>query len=111
MLIWILAKKEFRLLLRDPKAAIILLVMPFLFILVLGVSLGEGFGQKADARLRVSIVVLDEGLRTGVPFSKPSWASVVQSDLAETGGIRLEIITSREEAQRLVDNSKRAAIL
>jgi ABC-type Na+ efflux pump permease subunit len=111
MLIWILAKKEFRLLLRDPKAAIILLVMPFLFILVLGVSLGEGFGQKPDARLRVSIVVEDQGLPKGVPFPKTSWAKVVQRDLAETAGIRLEIIERREEAQRLVENSKRAAVL
>src|SRR5262245_59334282 len=60
-MIWTLAKKELRLLLRDPKAAVILLVMPFLFILVLGVSLGEGFGQKPDDRLRISIVELDRG--------------------------------------------------
>jgi ABC-type Na+ efflux pump permease subunit len=110
-LIWVLAKKEFRLLLRDPKAAVILLVMPFLFILVLGVSLGEGFGQKPDARLRVSIVILDKRLPAGVPFPKTSWASVVQRDLAETAGIRLEIIEGREEAQRLVDSGKRAAVL
>ena len=34
------------LLLRDARAAIILLLMPVVFILVLGLSLGEGFGQK-----------------------------------------------------------------
>jgi ABC-type multidrug transport system permease subunit len=62
MVIWTLAKKDLRLLLRDARAMIILLAMPLIFILVLGVSLGEGFGQKAEDRLRVSVLVLDEGL-------------------------------------------------
>jgi ABC-type multidrug transport system permease subunit len=152
-MIWTLAKKEFRLLLRDPKAAIILLVMPFLFILVLGVSLGEGFGQKPDDRLRVSLVDLDEGppryfdrpamlreaaawltwVAGAVPagavdtgalgalglarvnsrgwFPRQSWAKVVQRDLAETAGIRVETIPSLEKARELVRDSKRAAVL
>jgi ABC-type Na+ efflux pump permease subunit len=110
-MIWTLAKKELRLLLRDPKAAIILLAMPFLFILVLGMSLGEGFGQKPDNRLRVSLVDQDQGLPAGTKFPKTSWAKVVQRDLAETAGIRVEIIGSREEAQRLTRDGKRAAVL
>ena len=44
MRIWILAKKDLRLLIRDPRAVVVLLAMPFIFILVLGISLGEGFG-------------------------------------------------------------------
>ncbi|HYT88416.1 MAG TPA: ABC transporter permease [Gemmataceae bacterium] len=59
---WTLAKKDLRLLLRDPRAGVILLAMPLIFILVLGVSLGEGFGQKPADRLRVSLVDLDEGV-------------------------------------------------
>ena len=39
---------------------VILLAMPLIFILVLGISLGEGFGKKAT--LRVSVVNLDRGL-------------------------------------------------
>lgn len=62
MVIWTLAKKELRLLVRDARAVVILLAMPIIFILVLGVSLGEGFGQKPADRLRVSVLVLDEGL-------------------------------------------------
>jgi ABC-type multidrug transport system permease subunit len=152
MVIWTLAKKEWRLLLRDPRAGIILLVMPFIFILVLGLSLGEGFGQKPDDRLRVSLVDLDEGYIEPVPGIKetlaafawtphpgvtPSavdvhqwaaatfavshrmrrfpldetWAKVVQRDLAETAGIRVEVIPSLEEAQRLIAGSKRSAIV
>jgi ABC-2 type transport system permease protein len=47
MVIWTLARKDLRLLVRDARALVILLVMPLMFIVVLGVSLGEGFGQKA----------------------------------------------------------------
>src|SRR5947209_11991794 len=61
MAFWTIAKKEARLLLRDPRAGFILLAMPFLFILVLGLSLGESFGQKPDDRLRVSLVDEDAG--------------------------------------------------
>ncbi len=61
-ILWTLAKKDLRLLLRDPRALVILLIMPLLFIFILGISLGEGFGQKPEDRLRVSVVVLDEGV-------------------------------------------------
>jgi ABC-type multidrug transport system permease subunit len=61
MRIGTLAKKDLRLLMRDPRALIILLAMPLLFVLVLGLTLGEGFGHKADEKLRVSVLNLDEG--------------------------------------------------
>jgi len=143
---WILALKDLRLLIRDPKAAIILVAMPFIFILVLGLSLGEGFGQKPDDRLRISLVDLDQGyvpakVREGLAWfvaappvasvgnvlaasqlseanSTPdfprmlgTWAQRVQQDLAQTAGIRIELIASREDAIRLVDDRRRAAVL
>jgi ABC-type transport system involved in cytochrome c biogenesis permease component len=140
MATWTLAKKDLRLLLRDRRAVVILLAMPFVFILVLGMSLGEGFGQKPDDRLRVSVVNLDWGYRqfesvalwSATPglgslagearivgmlaFGQAAstfepWSKVVLRDLAQTGGIRVEIIGSRAEAKRLVDTSKRAAVL
>jgi ABC-type Na+ efflux pump permease subunit len=144
MTTWTLAKKDLRLLLRDRRAVVILLVMPFIFILVLGMSLGEGFGQKPDDRLRISVVDLDRGyveqlplrealslltatpglgsmagemrvagmlaLQKGIASFEP-WSKVVQRDLAETGGIRVEIIPSRDEAKRLVQESRRAAVM
>src|SRR5215218_10118442 len=61
--IWTLARKDLRLLVRDARAAVILLLMPVVFILVLGLSLGEGFGQKTDDRVRVTVVNLDKGYR------------------------------------------------
>jgi ABC-type Na+ efflux pump permease subunit len=113
MLVWILARKDLRLLLRDPRAIVVLLAMPLIFILVLGMSLGEGFGQKPDDRLRISVVDLD------VPYADPEekdakpirWSEVVERDLAKTAGIRVEVIPSLDEATRLVDSSKRAAVL
>jgi ABC-type Na+ efflux pump permease subunit len=106
MIIWTLARKDLRGLVRDPKAIGILLLMPLLFILVLGVSLGE-----ADSRLRVSLLDLDEGPPPGPGFKQKSWAEVVQDDLIKTAGIRVEVIRSRAEAERLVRTGKRAAVL
>jgi ABC-type Na+ efflux pump permease subunit len=139
MVIWTLAKKDLWLLLRDPRALVILLAMPFIFILVLGLLLGEGFGQKPDHRLRVALVDLDEGylgpvavreslawltatpgvglpvvgplaFRQALPGFKP-WSKVVQQDLAQTAEIRVEIIPTLEEAKHLVEHSRRAAVL
>lgn len=115
-MIWTLAKKDLRLLLRDRRAVVILLAMPFIFILVLGLSLGEGFGQKPDDRLRVSIVDLDQGISNPemirvAPFGAEPWSKVVQRDLAQTAGIRVEIINSRAEAENLVNDGKRSAVL
>lgn len=113
MLIWTLAKKDLRLLLRDPRAMVVLLAMPLIFIMVLGVSLGEGFGQKPDDRLRISIVDLDEGFPDPDNDDGPrlEWSKTVERDLAQTAGIRVEIIPTLAEAEELVRNSKRAAVL
>jgi ABC-type Na+ efflux pump permease subunit len=109
MVIWTLAKKELRLLLRDRLAAVILLVLPLLFVLVLGLLLGESFGQKPDERLRVSLVDLDRGPCGLSGYA--TWADVVRQDLAETAGIKVEIIPTEEEASQLIRDHKRAAIL
>src|ERR1700686_1654164 len=104
MIIWALAKKETRLLLRDRMAVVVLLGMPLVFILLWGLMLGENFGQKnADEKLRVFLVDLDEGegLSPGVPWSKE-----VYKDLNETGGIRVEPLPNIDEAQRLIRKHK-----
>jgi ABC-type multidrug transport system permease subunit len=112
---WILAKKEFRVLLRDPWSAILLLVMPLLFIFVLGLLLGEGFGQKSDDRTRVVIVNLDEGVgenETTLPDKKGGkWSDQVFYDLEKTAGLRVETLTNEAEARRLVREHKLASVL
>jgi len=107
-IIWTLVKKELRLVLRDPVSLLLLFVLPLLFILVFGLFVGEGFGQKPDNRLRIMLLDLDHG--SGLNPGEP-WSHVVQRDLAETAGIRLETITQREDAERLIREHKQAAIL
>src|SRR6266545_4876590 len=111
MAILTLAAKDLRLLLRDPRSAVILLLTPLLLILVLGLALGEGFGEKPDERLRISIVNLDDGLKEKVAFPEKKWSEVVIDDLSATQDIRLEIITDRAEAERLVAKNRRAAVI
>src|SRR4051812_9673607 len=83
MLIWTLAKKDLRLLARDARAVIILLAMPLIFILVLGVSLGENFGKKPSEGLRVTVLDLDEGLpaaaRPGMLREGLGWLALMPS--------------------------------
>ncbi|HEY1192505.1 MAG TPA: ABC transporter permease [Gemmata sp.] len=111
MAVLTLAAKDLRLLLRDPRSAVILLLTPLLLILVLGLALGEGFGEKPDERLRISIVNLDRGLPGPVPFPEKRWSEVVIDDLSATQDIRLEIITDRAEAEKLVAKNRRAAVI
>ena len=149
MVIWTLAKKDMRLLVRDARALIILLAMPLIFILVLGVSLGENFGKKPSEGLHVTVLNLDEGihglgdragmLREGLAgwrsrqpgrrplasrcrrslaranyptwFPREKWSKLLLRDLNETGDIRVEFVKDRAEAEALVRNSQRAAVL
>lgn len=116
MTIWTLARKELRLLLRDRLAALMLVVMPLLFILILGLLLGEAFGQKPDDRIRVMVLDLDRGpseTETPRSYLEPgkTWAQVVQDDLKDTAGIRIERLQTREEADRLIAEHKQAAII
>jgi ABC-type Na+ efflux pump permease subunit len=107
-----IASKDFRLLRRDYRSAIILLATPLIFVAVLSVVVGEGFGQKPDDRLRVSVVNLDDGLPPDAgAFPGKKWSEVVLDDLAGTAEIRIELIGSREEAEKLIRNGKRSAVL
>lgn len=120
MVTWSLALKDLLVLIRDRRALVALLAMPFVFLVVLGVSLGEGFGQKPDERLRVSIVDLDQGYEeanspsapaTAEKYPPATWAKVIQDDLAMTAGIRIEVIPTRAQAEALIRSSSRSAVL
>jgi len=139
MRIWLIARKDLRLLFRDPRAAILLLLMPIVFILMLALLLG-----RMDDRVRVSLVDMDQGdrfalIREGMarfavtghggfdgdlltaaalaganratrPPTEP-WSQVVLRDLDQTAGIRVEKIPTRELAEQLVRDNKRSAVL
>jgi ABC-type Na+ efflux pump permease subunit len=115
MAIWTLAKKEILLLARDWRAAVLLLLMPLLFILILGLLLGEAFGQKSDDRIRFMIVDLDQGPidpTVDVGSEKAAtWAEQMRNDLKDTAEVRIEVLDSEEEARRLVALHKQAAVL
>lgn len=107
-----IAGKDLRLLLRDPRSAVILLVMPPAMILVLGLSLGEGFGQKPDDRIRISIVNNDAGLpEYSETFPKRPWSQILLDDISDTADIRIEMIQNRDEAERLVKSGKRSTVI
>ncbi|MGL4419319.1 MAG: ABC transporter permease [Gemmataceae bacterium] len=107
-----LATKDLRLLVRDARSALILLLMPLVLILILGVSLGEVFGRKPDDRIRISIVVEDEGVAAGTLDAPPKpWSTIVLDDLTDTANIRVERIPSRADAERLVRNGERSAVV
>ncbi len=111
MAILTLASKDLRLLLRDVRSAVILLITPLLLILVLGLALGEGFGEKPDDRLRISIVNLDRGLSRYQQFPEKPWADVVIDDLSATQDIRLEMIPDKPTAEKLIARGSRPAVL
>ena len=108
-----IARKDLRVLLRDPRSVVILLIMPLILILILGLSLGEAFGSKPDDRIRISVVVLDNGLPADPnrDFPTKPWAEIVIDDLSDTADIRVERIATLEKAERLVTNGDRAAVV
>ncbi len=116
----LLIAKDLRQAWRDPRALVVLLLMPLLLVAVLGLSVGEGFGQKADDRLRISIVDLDEGYTAADELAAAStehqpivyhWNQTIEHDLAATAGIRVELIKTQEEADDLIARGRRAAVL
>lgn len=137
MVIPTLAAKELRLLLRDPRAVLLLLATPFVLIVVLGMILGEGFGQRPDDRLRIAVVNLDQGYAVpqavswltlaSQPGSLPAgvagvlatqqalvgqaWSRQVLRDLALSAEVKVELIPDRATAQRLLAERRRAAVL
>lgn len=108
MLIGTLVKKELRLLARDPRVVILLLAMPLVLILTVGLLVGDTFGLKSDNLRRFYVVDLDQG--SGLNPGEP-WSRVVIRDLADTAGIKVEVIDGRDQAVELIRNHKIPAVL
>ena len=107
-----IAAKDLRLLLRDPRAAVILLLMPVVLILVFGLSIGEAFGRKPDDRIRITVVNLDSATpHDASGFPPKRWSEIVLDDLSGTADIKIELIETREEAERMVRRGERSAII
>ncbi len=107
-----LAAKDLTLIRRDPRAAVILLVMPILLVLVLGVTVGGAFDPNKKEQLRISVVNLDVGLPADAgPFPDRPWSQFLLDDFAGTADIKVESIATREEAERLVRSGERAVVI
>ena len=84
-----IAVKDLRLLIRDPRSAVILFLMPLVMILVLGLALGDVFSQKPDDRIRISVLVLDEGLAGSLATAGPcAFIEVVRRGTGGSHGYR-----------------------
>ena len=108
-----IARKDLRLLLRDPRSVAVLLLLPLIVTLVLGVTLGRAFGEKPDAKIRISILVADSGLPPDPArdFPPVPWSDILISDLADTANIRVERVPDRATAERLIRKGQRSAIV
>jgi ABC-type multidrug transport system permease subunit len=90
MVVWKLARKDLRLLVRDARALVILLAMPIIFIFLLGMSVGEGFGKKED-RVRVSVLDLDEGIDPSPMIQEGmSWFALMPGIQAASPGLNVQ---------------------
>ncbi len=108
-----LARKDLRLLLRDPRSVAILAVLPVVLMLLLGITLGRAFGEKPDSKIRITLLVEDEGLPLDARrnFPPKAWSEILIDDLADTANIRVERVASRAEAVRLVESGDRSAVV
>ncbi len=107
-----LAAKDGKLMLRDPRAAVILLLMPVLLVLVLGLTVGGAFDPNKKEQLRISVVNLDDGLPPDAgPFPDRPWSQFLLDDFAGSADIKVEMIATREEAERLVQSGERAVVI
>jgi ABC-type multidrug transport system permease subunit len=98
MPIWTLAKKELRLLARDRLGFTILFVMPLVFVMILGLLTGEGFGQKPDTRLRISLLDLDRGYPDNPAVREAmTWLALPPTG----GGLALPALTSGAVARQM----------
>jgi ABC-type transport system involved in cytochrome c biogenesis permease component len=107
-----LAGKDLRLMARDPRAGVILLLMPVLLVLILGITVGGAFDPNKKEQLRISLVNLDRGLPPDHgPFPDRPWSQILLDDFASTADIKVELIPTREDAERLVRSGERAVVI
>ena len=90
---WQVAKKELRLLVRDRRALIVLIVFPVTFIAILGVSTGRLLGWREENQL-LSIAVVDQDCS--------DIARQLIESLASHDGLNVRRIRNRRKARELI---------
>jgi ABC-2 type transport system permease protein len=94
---WKITKKDARLLFRDKRTLLSLVVLPLLFITVLGLSAGQFFSEKEKAKkMRVGVVNEDDS-----PLSGKLISEVVKLEALDVSEF-----ADRREAKDLLDDGK-----
>src|SRR6516162_2004772 len=97
MTFWRITRKDLRLLLRDRRTLLSLLVLPLFFITIIGISAGQLFTEKEKAkRMRVGVVNEDNS-----PLSEKLISQVAQLD-----AIELTELEARQDAKDLLADGK-----
>lgn len=99
---WDITCKDLKLLLRDRRALVLLLLLPLLFIAILGMSTGQ-FLTKEDGPSRYRVAVVDED---GSELS-----SRVIANLKKHGQLSLEDYPSRAAAEEALKKQETSALL
>jgi len=93
--IWVIARKELRLWLQQPANLVVILLVPFLFIWIMGAV----FGSSGMPTVAVFAVNLDSGAN----------AARVLSALQDSPNLEVQLVSDRAEADRRVGQGERMA--
>ena len=94
---WHLTWKDLRLQVRDRRALAVLLILPLIFISIIGLSTGKMVGWRAsNQEIQVAWVDRDGG----------ELAQRLRTKLSEKGDVRIEVYADTESAKRDVLSSK-----
>ena len=93
--IWVIARKELRLWLQQPANLVVILLVPFLFIWIMGAV----FGSSGMPTVAVFAVNLDSGAN----------AARILSALQDSPNLEVQLVSDRAEADRRVGQGERMA--
>lgn len=105
--IWVLIQKDLLVLSRDRLTLAFLFILPVAMILVLGLLVEDTLFATSEDRMLVSMLVLDQG--NGVEGK--SWGRIAAEDFELAPNLKLELLSSLEQARKLVQEHKRPAVI
>jgi ABC-2 type transport system permease protein len=111
MKFWTITTKDLRLLVRDRRALITLVLLPLVFISIIGLTTGQILGWRGSNQIiRIAAVdavaydnVIGEGLRSNAEERQRARNLVVRllNQIQEHKGLRVEEVATREDAERM----------
>ena len=111
MKFWTITAKDLRLLVRDRRALMTLVLLPLVFISIIGLTTGQILGWKGSNQIiRIAAVdavdydnVIGEGIRSNAEERQRARNVVVRllNQIQEHKGLRVEEVATREDAERM----------